>query len=95
MSKTRVVSSVVFLFLSGLTWPRYAFPPLWNVLANVVPGSWGVEGFVRINSNGGSLAENSTPYLWLWGLTAAYFVLSVLVMHLVDRIERRRARLAA
>lgn len=90
-----VVSSVVFLFLTGLTWPRYAFPPLWSLLADVVPGVWGVEGFVRINSNGGTLAENATPYLWLWGLTAAYFVLSVLVMHLVDRIERRRARLAA
>ena len=67
-----VFTSVVFLFLSGLTWPRFAMPGLWHALAGAIPATWGVEGFIRINSNGATLAESSEPFLWLWGLAAAY-----------------------
>lgn len=69
-----VVSSVVFLFLSGLIWPRYAMSKLWYWLGNFVPATWGIEGFVRINANSATLAENSTQYLAMWGLTALYMV---------------------
>lgn len=79
-----VFTSVVFLFLSGLTWPRYAMNGFWHSVADIVPATWGVEGFVRINSNAGSLAQQSMPYLWLWGLTAAYFITAV-VLRRVNR----------
>lgn len=86
-----VFTSVVFLFLSGLTWPRFAMPPFWYAIADTVPATWGVEGFIRINSNGATLAEESEPYTWLWGLTAAYFAAAVIL----QRIVRRRSRLAS
>lgn len=75
-----VVTSVIFLFLSGLTWPRYAMNGFFMALSDLVPATWGVEGFVRINSNGATLAESARPYLWLWGLTAFYFIGAVWVM---------------
>lgn len=86
-----VFTSVVFLFLTGLTWPRYAFPDLWRWVGDAVPGVWGVEGFIRINSNGGTLAENVTPWLWMWGLTGLYFITSVIVLKVVARKSRRYA----
>ena len=43
-----VFTSIIFLFLSGLTWPRYAMSKFWLWLADLVPATWGVEGFVRI-----------------------------------------------
>ncbi len=67
-----VFSSVLFLFLSGLTWPRYAMSPLWVALGDFIPATWGVDGFIRINSNGGTLAQQATPYAWLWDLTLFY-----------------------
>ncbi len=76
-----VVTSVVFLFLSGLTWPRYAMGDFWRMISDCIPATWGIGGFVRINSNGASLADNSTAYLWLWGLTALYMVAALLVSH--------------
>lgn len=82
-----VFTSVVFLFLSGLTWPRYAMPDLWYALADTVPATWGVEGFIRINSNGSTLAEQSGPYMWLWGLTAAYFISAAIL----QRLSRKKA----
>lgn len=68
-----VFTSVAFLFLSGLTWPRYAMNDFFRWMGNLVPATWGLEGFVRINSNGGTLARQSTCYFWLWGLTLFFF----------------------
>lgn len=69
-----VFTSVVFLFLSGLTWPRYAMNGLWTWIGNLVPATWGIEGFIRINSNAATLAETAPEFTALWILTAAYFL---------------------
>lgn len=84
-----VFTSVLFLFLSGLTWPRYAMSEIWIALGNLVPAIHGVEGFVRINSNNGTLAENSTPFLWMWGLTIVYFLLDLLILRRKRKVESK------
>lgn len=81
-----VFTSVAFLFLSGLTWPRYAMQPLWKLLGDIVPATWGVEGFIRINNNGAPMALTADSYHWLWYLSAAYFVTA----YLVTRYKTRR-----
>ena len=43
-----VFTSVIFLFISGITWPRYAMPEYWKWLGALIPSTWGIEGFVRI-----------------------------------------------
>lgn len=78
-----VFSSVVFLFLSGLTWPRYAMGKLWLWIGNCIPATWGVEGFIRINSNGASLEQNTHPYIMLWVLTCCYFLIILLIESLI------------
>ena len=75
-----VFTSVVFLFMSGLTWPRYAMPPFWKLVSDFIPATWGVEGFIRLNSNGATVAQESRPYLMLWGLTVIYFFVAWLLM---------------
>ena len=82
-----VFTSVVFLFLTGLTWPMYAMPDMWAWVSHLVPASWGVKGFIHINSVDGSLYENLQSWNWLWGLTALYAVTATLVC---ARIARRR-----
>ena len=84
-----VFSSLVFLFLSGLTWPRYAMSAVWRWCGDLVPATWGVEGFIRINSNGATLGENSTPYIALWILAALYFVCAIIVTRYFARADRR------
>lgn len=80
-----VVTSVVFLFLSGLTWPRYAMAPFWKFLSGCVPATWGVEGFIRMNTNGASLAQVSTAYINLWILAAIYLTGAYCVQRWVVR----------
>lgn len=77
-----VFTTLAFLFLSGLTWPRYAMPVFWQWIGDIVPATWGVEGFIRINNNGATLAQQTTPYLWLWGLTAFYSITAWLIARL-------------
>ncbi len=74
-----VFSSVVFLFLSGLTWPRYAIGFPWLQLGDLVPATWGIEGYVRISSNDALLSQASLPYIMLWILTLAYFVVALVI----------------
>lgn len=79
-----VFTSVLFLFLSGLLWPRYAMSPFWKLMGDVVPATWGVEGFIRINSNGATLAEQSEPYIALWILVAVYFATAYIVTRVLQ-----------
>lgn len=80
-----VVTSVIFLFLSGLTWPRYAMSPFWHFVSDCVPATWGVEGFIRMNSNGASLAQVNSDYIHLWILAGVYLVLAYCVQRWVVR----------
>ena len=82
-----VFTSVVFLFLSGLTWPRFAMAPVWKGLGDLVPATWGVEGFIRINSNSASLAEVARPFVALWILTFAYMLIACWVTLKVKVID--------
>lgn len=86
-----VATSVVCLFLSGLTWPRYIMGPVWQTVGNLIPATWGVEGFIRMNTNSATLEQNSVPYLWMWGLALAYMITSILAI----RYTARRARAEA
>lgn len=80
-----VVTSVIFLFLSGLTWPRYAMSPFWHFLGSCVPATWGIEGFIRMNTNGASLAQVHTDYIHLWILAAVYLALGYCIQRWVVR----------
>lgn len=83
-----VFTSVVFLFLSGLTWPRYAFSKFWYMVSELVPSTWGMEGIVRINSNGATLSDVSHYYWGLWALTGIYFVTAVALRYFTARANR-------
>lgn len=75
-----VFTSVFFLFLSGLTWPRYAMSEMWTWIGNLVPAVWGVEGFIRINSNSADLPEVATAFTAMWILAAVYMLAAWLVV---------------
>ena len=80
-----VVTSLVFLFLSGLTWPRFAMPKVWYWLGNLLPSTWGVEGFIRINTNGATLTQVLGDYIPLWILAAVYLAAGYCVQRWIVR----------
>ena len=80
-----VVTSLIFLFLSGLTWPAYAIKGFWRFLSDCVPATWGVQGFIKMNANGSSLAQVAPEYIHLWILAGVYYLLGYLTQRFVQR----------
>ena len=64
------------LFLSGVSWPGSAIPWYWKTLANLIPSTFGVNGFVRLNTMGASLADVQTEYFALWIHVVVYGILA-------------------
>ncbi len=89
-----VASSIVILFLSGLIWPRYAMPEFWRLLGDIIPATWGIEGFVKMNTNGASLAQVRSEYVNLWIMSGVYFVVGYCVRRWYVWPKLRRKALA-
>lgn len=69
-----VVTSLFFLLISGAIWPRYDMPAFWRGLGAIFPGTWGVEGFIKMNGNGARLWQVGTEYINLWILAAGWWL---------------------
>ena len=78
-------TSVVFVFLSGISWPRYLMSPLWTAVGNAIPSTWAAQGYIAIKTNGASLWQVMHPYRMLWLLVAFYFVAAYLVERFIIR----------
>ena len=70
-----VVTSLLFLLLSGAIWPLYDMPAVWRALSSVCPSTWGVEGFIKMETNGARLWQVSGPYINLWILAVVWWVI--------------------
>jgi len=71
-----VFMSIPLLFLSGVSWPGAAVPPLWKAVGSIFPSTWGLNAYVRIQGMGASLGDCHRELLTLWRLAAIYFLLS-------------------
>lgn len=69
-----VFTSVPLLFLSGISWPGAAMPDFWRYFSYIFPSTFGINGFVRINSMGATLNEVAFEYRALWVQTGIYFL---------------------
>ena len=89
-----VFSSVVFVFLTGASWPRYLMSPLWWVVGDCVPATWMSNAYVLMQSDGATLAQVSHHYLMMWLQVPVMFVLAYMVERFVNR-RRYRSWIAA
>ena len=69
-----VFTSLPLLFLSGISWPLSAIPDFWRYFSYIFPSTFGIQGFVKLNSMGASLSEVDFEYRVLWVQTAVYLI---------------------
>jgi ABC-2 type transport system permease protein len=72
-----IATSLPQFFLVGLSWPVEAIPPVMRLIGSIFPSESAIDGMVRINQMGASLAEVSRDWLALLGLLLTYFLLAV------------------
>ena len=91
-----VFTSIPFLFLTGLSWPQSSIPSVWQGISTLLPSTFGVRGFIRLNTMGATLADIRFEYRALWILTTVYFLATCAVYryqiiaahsHANDRIQ--------
>lgn len=82
-----VFTSVPFLFLSGATWPQSSIAGAWQGIGWLVPSTFGIRGFIRLNSMGATLSDVAPEYQALWIQTAVYFFIACMLYRL--QIKRK------
>ena len=85
-----VFVSVPLLFLSGVSWPAVAMPEWLRILSYIFPSTFGINGFVHINSMGAELLDVRYEWDALWIQTAIYFLTCCLTFRY--KILRARIR---
>ena len=77
-----ISSSLIFLFIAGISWPKEMIPQAWRYLAYLIPYTSGANAFIHINSMGASLWTTRAEYLTLWILTGGYFLAACALLFL-------------
>jgi ABC-2 type transport system permease protein len=74
-----VFLSLIFLFMTGLSWPESNIPGFWKGISWLVPSTFGVQGFLKISSMGASISEIRTEYIVLWTQAFVYFIITCVI----------------
>ncbi|MGX5803431.1 ABC transporter permease [Bradyrhizobium sp. Arg314] len=72
-----VAISLPVFFLVGVAWPLEAIPPLLRRASFILPSTSGIDGLVRLNQMGASVADVSRDWARLWVLTGFYAVMAI------------------
>ena len=82
-------TSVIFVFLVGVSWPRYAMSRFWYTIGDCVPSTWMSNGYVLMQSGGASLSQIAHPFTMLWLQCGVFFLLAYGVERFVSRPRYR------
>lgn len=85
-----VFTSLPFLFMSGVSWPQSSIPQLWQWVADLIPSTFGIRGFVRMNTMGASLGDVIKEYESLWIQALAYFFIACILYRREIILTRKR-----
>lgn len=68
-----VFTSIPFLFLTGASWPQSSIPRIWQDFSWIIPSTFGVRGYLRIASMGGTINDILPEVRALWIQATIYF----------------------
>ena len=73
---TLLATTLIMFFITGVSWPQELLPKFWLYLSYLIPATWGIHGFLHINTMGANLTIAALQYHALWGLAAIYGLLA-------------------
>ena len=74
-----VFTSVPFLFMSGVSWPESNIPEVWKIFSWLFPSTFGIQGFVKLNTLGAVFGDIHTEIKALWIQAVVYGALATMV----------------
>ena len=76
-----LATSVPFVFMCGIVFPREAMPAPVNALAMLIPTTPGIFGFVKLNQMGSTWSEIRPEFLNMTALLLLYVALAAWAVH--------------
>lgn len=86
-----VFMSLPMLFISGISWPGVAVPPFWEYVSWLLPSTFGINGFVRINTMGALLEDVAFEYVGLWVQAVVYFLTACATYYYLINESRKKS----
>lgn len=74
-----VFTSVPFLFMSGVSWPKSNIPEIWQLTSYLFPSTFGIQGFIKLNTMGCLFSDIWPEIKALWMQVVVYGALATLV----------------
>lgn len=72
-------TSLILLFLSGTSWPHSSMGQFWVNFSYLFPSTFGINGYVKINSMGANITQICDEYIGLWIQVGVYFITTMVV----------------
>ena len=72
-------TSLIFLFMSGVSWPRSSMGPFWVSISYLFPSTFGINGYVKINTMAATIQQVNQEYIGLWIQAGFYFISTMMV----------------
>lgn len=85
-----ISTSLIFLFMAGISWPKEAMPEVWRAIAYTIPYTFGAHGFIHMNSMGATLEQVQFEYIALWQQALDYFLIYSAIMYISSKREDKK-----
>jgi len=72
-------TSLPLLFISGFAWPEMSIHPFWKMISYFFPSTFGIQGYLKMNSMGASIPQIGFECMGLWIQAGLYFILAFFV----------------
>lgn len=76
-----VFTSIIFMFLTGLSWPTSSIPDFWRYVGYLIPSTFGVKGFVAMSSMGARIEDIKPELTGLYIQALVYAITTVIIYH--------------
>ncbi|MGV8963461.1 MAG: ABC transporter permease [Candidatus Saccharimonadaceae bacterium] len=82
-------TSLILLFLSGSSWPMTSVHSFWRTFSLLFPSTFGINGYIKINSMGATISQIDREYIGLW-LQVGFYFITTLVVYRWQIVSSRR-----
>lgn len=87
-----VLTSIPSLMLSGLSFPMEGFSQFYQNLAQTIPSTPGINGFVKLTQMEASFQDVSIDWYHLWLLTLVYFIVAAITLKIQSLKELKQKK---
>ena len=82
--------SPILLFLTGCSWPDFAFPKFWKIFSYLFPSTFGAQGFINLSTAGGDMQAAAVQMKAMVLQTIIYFFLACACIYIENWVIKHK-----